>query len=387
MTQIATKSPPPAESPASPAPQPQVATAPREKPRIKWYRCPVPREQLSQLNKRSDFQGFLQAGGYLALIIATAVGAIYSFIHWPWYVTVMIAYVHCMFCAFTINGVHELVHNSVFKTKWLNAFFLRIFGFIGWHNFHHFWASHTEHHKYTLHPPDDLEVVLPYEPKLVKNILKWGIINLMWPVGILRYHLPYALWRLPESNVWTRALYPDSEPERRWKMRRWVWIMLVGHGVIITVSLIMGWWMVPIVVSLTPMCGSWFQFVCNSTQHIGLRDNVPDYRLCCRTITVNPFFQFLYWHMNFHTEHHMYAAVPCYNLGKLHKLIKADMPTCTHGLIATWREIIMITKRQKIDPSYQYEPELPSPSPAKPIANVSVMAEDVDAAVGSPASV
>ena len=24
-----------------------------------------------------------------------------------------------------------------------------------------FWASHQEHHKYTLHPPEDMEVVLP----------------------------------------------------------------------------------------------------------------------------------------------------------------------------------------------------------------------------------
>ena len=28
--------------------------------------------------------------------------------------------------------------------------------------------------------------------------------------------------------------------------------------------------------------------------------------------------RFWYWHMNFHIEHHMYAAVPCYNLEKLH---------------------------------------------------------------------
>lgn len=43
-------------------------------------------------------------------------------------------------------------------------------------------------------------------------------------------------------------------------------------------------------------------------QHAGLSDNVPDFRLCCRTMILNPFFRFLYWHMNYHTEHHMYAA-------------------------------------------------------------------------------
>ena len=44
----------------------------------------------------------------------------------------------------------------------------------------------------------------------------------------------------------------------------------------------------------------------------GLQDYVPDFRLCYRRFLVNPVVRFLYWHMNFHIEHHMYAAVPCY---------------------------------------------------------------------------
>ena len=30
--------------------------------------------------------------------------------------------------------------------------------------------------------------------------------------------------------------------------------------------------------------------------------------------------------MNWHTEHHMFTGVPCYNLKKLAKEIEADMP-------------------------------------------------------------
>ena len=88
------------------------------------------------------------------------------------------------------------------------------------------------------------------------------------------------------------------------------------------------------------MFGSWLQFLCNATQHVGLQDEVPDYRLCCRTFYINPVLQFLYWHMNYHTEHHMYAAVPCYRLGRLHRLIKHEMPYCTSGLWETWKQII-----------------------------------------------
>ena len=79
--------------------------------------------------------------------------------------------------------------------------------------------------------------------------------------------------------------------------------------------------------------------MCNNTQHIGLQDDVPDFRLCTRTVILNPFFRFLYWHMNYHIEHHMYAAVPCYRLGKLHATIKNDLPHCPRGLYEAWTEI------------------------------------------------
>ena len=90
-----------------------------------------------------------------------------------------------------------------------------------------------------------------------------------------------------------------------------------------------------------------------------LEDNVPDFRLCTRTIILNPFLTFLYWHMNYHIEHHMYASVPCYNLGKLHKLIKPELPHCPKGLLAAWKQIIAIMKKQRTQPEYQYVPELP----------------------------
>ncbi len=45
-------------------------------------------------------------------------------------------------------------------------------------------------------------------------------------------------------------------------------------------------------------------------QHTGLNENTPDWRLVCHTVKVNPVVRFLYWNMNYHIEHHMYAAVP-----------------------------------------------------------------------------
>jgi fatty acid desaturase len=121
--------------------------------------------------------------------------------------------------------------------------------------------------------------------------------------------------------------------------------------------------MVPIVVTLAPFYGALLQQLCNRTQHIGLTDEVPDFRLCCRTIRLNPFLRFLYWHMNYHTEHHMYASVPCYHLKELHELIRDDLPHCPDGLVETWTEIAAILMKQKEEPTYKYVPELPTEVP------------------------
>ena len=45
------------------------------------------------------------------------------------------------------------------------------------------------------------------------------------------------------------------------------------------------------------------------------KKTIADFRLSTRTFYVNnPIVQFWYWQMNYHTEHHMYANVPCYHL-------------------------------------------------------------------------
>ena len=328
---------------------------------INWYRTPIDRGTLNTLNQRSNAKGLIQTLGHLGLLLLTGTAACYATRWLPWPVLFVLLGLHGTVYAFLVNGFHELCHGTVFKSKSLNTLFLYVFSFLGGFNPVLFWTSHQEHHKYTLHPPDDLEVVLPVEITL-NSFLKSAFVNPWGLIGRIKALIRLSRGRL--EGEWENMLFPESAPKNRQCLFTWARIVLIGHTLIVIVSLSVGWWMVPMLITLAPFYGGLLLFLCNNTQHVGLQDNAPDFRLCTRTIILNPVFRFLYWHMNFHIEHHMYAAVPCYNLGKLHDAIKNDLPHSPVGLVAAWKEIIPILRRQKVDPDFQYVPQLPTPVPA-----------------------
>ena len=333
-----------------------MSAAELEKQRITWYRTPLSREVAAALNQRSDRLGLAQTLGYLGLLALTGTTAVLAVGRLPWWAVVAILLVHGTFYAFLLNAFHELVHQSVFKTKALNTFFLNIISFIGWVSPVAFWASHQEHHKFTLHQPYDLEVTLPQEIKL-GSFLRSAFIN-PWDLWFrLKLLGRQSLGRV--EGRWESYLFPPEAVAARRDLFNWARVILIGHALIIAVSLYFGWWMIPVVVTFAPFYGGLLQFLCNNTQHVGLQDAVDDYRLCTRSFITHPFIQFLYWHMNYHIEHHMYAAVPCYHLGKLHAAIKDDLPPTSVGLWQTWKEILAILKRQHVDPTYEYIAPLP----------------------------
>ena len=341
--------------------------------KISWYKVSIERETLRTLHRRSDIKGILQAGGFLGLLTLTGMAAWMTreriFLFLP------MAFLHGTFWAFLGPGRHELVHNSMFRTKFLNTFFLHVYSFLNWDSHLMYWASHSRHHKYTLHPPNDLEVDLPYDLSF-STFLQRGFVD-VWTLfstlkGIIRLSFgkdegPAPNLRttditknFPLESQWQMSLFPREEVKERRRLFNWARVLLIGHTTIAAFSIYSGLWQLLVLITLVPFYGRWLWYLCVVPQHAGLQNNVPDFRLCCRTILLNPLLRFVYFHMNYHTEHHMYAAVPCYNLGKLHRAIQHELPACPRGLVATWRELLSIKKKQSQVPDYQHVPKLPT---------------------------
>lgn len=330
---------------------------------INWYRVPIEKAVLRELNQRSDRKGLAQAVGHLALLTLTGGLTIYSAGRGAasWILVPLLLLVHGAFYNFLLNGFHELCHGTVFASRKLNAFFLKVYSALGFYNYIHFQQSHRRHHRYTLHAPYDSEVLLPIQHTL-KGFFLCGFVNFRYRFN-LRGYVRHARGIIVDP--WQQKLFPDSKPELRQQLFGWARFTLLLHGVILLVSLILGvmmhprWLLLPFVTTFARAFGQGLNFLLNETQHVGLSDNVPDFRLCARTILVNPFFGFLYWQMQYHIEHHMYAAVPFYNLPRLHRLIRHALPEPTRGIFATWRQIGDILAKQKVDPGFTYVPALP----------------------------
>lgn len=318
---------------------------------------------LAALNCKDDSKGLLQAGGHMGLIIATGGLSIVAYYHCHWTVLLACLFLHGTVCAFLANASHELVHGTVFNNPYLNGFFLYCFSFIRWFPPEYYWRYHTAHHQYTLYPDEDKDPELfpyPDQPGRLKSIslrefLTTQFVNPFNLNNVIKRNI--RLSRGQFNNHWEEKLF-SGEKSRR-KVIIWARVLLGGHTAIAIASIASGNWIIPVLISLTPCYGGWLQLLCNHTQHAGLRKETPDFRLSCRTHYLNPVLAFLYWYMNYHIEHHMYAAVPCYNLKKLHDTIRHDLPPVLTGLIPVWKEIIAIQERQKLEPDYSYSQPLP----------------------------
>ena len=337
--------------------------------KVAWYRCPIEHSRLRELMRPSDLQGWLQAGGHLGVAILTGAATVYFFHQGLW-----VSFTLALFCHGTVatffKGIaaHELGHGTVFRTKSINRLFLRLYSIISWHNFHEYAMSHTYHHRYTLHPRGDREVLLPQHSKTgmlyFLQLFTFNIFGGPFTSGcipIVKGTIQTAFGGFGTSVLqkeWSEALY-SAHPDERWHAIRWARMILFFHCGVVAVAVITQLWAVPLVLTFQQFTANWLKHFVGFPMHCGLRSNVPDFRKCVRSITLDPVSEFLYWHMNWHTEHHMYAGVPCYNLKKLHRLIAHDMPI-PRSLVGAWKEMKETWERQRVDPDYEFDTPVPS---------------------------
>ena len=193
--------------------------------RVEWYRSPIEHATFRELSKRSDLQGWWQAVGHLALFAITGSLTFFLWAQQQWIGFVVLLFFHGTVASFFV-GVpsHELGHGTVFRTKKLNKLFLYLFSLLGWFDTFDYNTSHTFHHRYTLHPEGDREVLLPIKPTAGKTfLLQLFTINILTKRGrtlgngiVGRIYTTFkASLGKDSASEWINALHIDQPDQHK----------------------------------------------------------------------------------------------------------------------------------------------------------------------------
>ncbi|HXQ80933.1 MAG TPA: NADH:ubiquinone reductase (Na(+)-transporting) subunit F [Opitutaceae bacterium] len=320
-----------------------------------WYQCPVPRATMRKLLERRNGPAVRDTLIWFALIFASgwATCALWG----SWWAILPFGVYAALYGSSSDSRWHESGHGTAFRTDWMNNALYEIASFMIMRESTVWRWSHTRHHSDTIIVGRDPEIAVPRPPDLKKFIM--GFFGLpVYP----RYFKHIVMHSFGRMGADEKTFIPESEfPKiyRRARVYVLVYASVVGLA-IYTRSIL------PLLyVGLPNLFGAWLATVYGLTQHAGLAENVLDHRLNCRTVHMNLVNRYLYWNMNYHTEHHMFPLVPYHALPRLHELVRDDMPAAYPSTLAAWREIIPAVLRQVKDPTYCVKRRIPPPRPRK----------------------
>lgn len=284
----------------------------------------LPPELIQQLTRRSDSKGLAQLGGHLALLFCAGLAlqasrdSLWLLLMLPLYGMVLI---------FLFAPLHETIHFTAFKTRWLNNLVAAPIGFLLLIPFQNFRVFHYAHHRHTQNPERDPEL-LDMRP-LIESHYWWYLSGL-------------PTWWLALKSIWDHAMGRVDEPYIEERHRATIVdearLHLAGYGLLLLISLLsssaaLWWfWILPALVA-QPLLRLYLL-----AEHSGcdLSDNMLENS---RTTYTVPWLNFLAWNMPYHAEHHYLASVPFHALPALHAYTGARVKFRGEGYVSVNRDI------------------------------------------------
>ncbi len=257
---------------------------------------------LRTLCAPSDRAGTVQVASHLGAIAATGC-LLYA--TWGSFWAVPVFVVHGVLINFLYAGQHELSHWTVFRTRWPNEFFGRLFGFVLLFPRTFDQLQHIAHHRHTQDWDRDGE--LARERYDFRSYMLWLLGPTYWSTRIQRI-LRFAAGRVTEPYI-PAARRAELVLEARWH--------LAGYAAIAAISVAAGSW-AAVTYWLAPMLLTKAAHqLQNTIEHLGLAhdSNILENTRSTRT---NRVMRWLCWNMQYHTAHHAFPGVPFHRLPALH---------------------------------------------------------------------
>lgn len=214
--------------------------------------------------------------------------------------------------AFLFTALHETIHGTAFRTRWLNERAADLLGLLVVLGPRHFRYFHLAHHRFTHDPKRDPELAGP-KPATLGQYLVYlsGAPDWRWKLGTL-----VANATRPNRD----AFVP---PRGRAGVRREARVLLGTYAGLLVLSLAAGsavllWtWVLPLVLG-APFLRGYLLAEHGRCPHVA--DMLRNSRTTATTFAV----RWLAWNMPYHAEHHAYPAVPFHKLPLFHEIARRN---------------------------------------------------------------
>jgi fatty acid desaturase len=285
----------------------------------------IDKKQLKALSQRSDAKGLAQLAGHAALLGLTGYGVTLA-LGSVWLLPAMA--VHGVVLVFLFAPLHETIHRTAFRSRWLNDAVAWVCGVLLVLPPNFFRAFHFAHHRFTQDPKKDPELAIAKPVSLASYLLI--VSGLPYWRGSVARTLKHAGGRVTERFI--------SERQRPAVLRE-ARLLLIGYGLVAAASFAAGSWAALVYWVVPALLGQPALRAYLLAEHTGC-PFVPDMFRNSRTTRSTAAVRWLAWNMPYHTAHHVYPALPFHALPAAHRLIAHQVAVRDKGYLDVQRQII-----------------------------------------------
>lgn len=275
------------------------------------------------LTEKADAPGILRLAFHLGAISLCAALIVADVAFWP-----LLLVPQGILIVFLFTLEHESVHETAFRSSWLNRAAAALAGFMillppAWFRYFHF-----AHHRFTHDPENDPELMAP-KPET-------------WPQYAV-YLSGWLYWRIMIQVLGTNALGRNADsfvpPKGRPRVVREARLFLALYAALALGSIGLGttallWaWIVPALLG-QPFLRAYLLAEHTRCPHVAnMLENT-------RTTFTTSLVRLIAWNMPYHAEHHAYPAVPFHKLPRFHEIVAAHLKTTERGYVRFHRKLL-----------------------------------------------
>jgi fatty acid desaturase len=296
----------------------------------------VDRRALSELRERSNCAGLLWLFGHLGTLAGT--GALVVMASSSVLVLPAMA-VHGVVLVFLFAPLHETIHRTAFRTRWLNDAVAFLCGLPLLLAPEYFRAFHFAHHRYTQDPTRDPELAGGGRPA-TRGAFLMHLTGLPYWIFQARILARHALGGVTEPFL-------SAAAGRRVVREARIVVAIYGAAVVASVAsgspLLLLLWVGP------ALLGQPWLRAFLAAEHM-LCPLLPEMALNTRTTLTSRLIRYYAWNMSFHAEHHLAPALPFHALPAAHRELKPGLAVVSPGYGRVMRQIWSESARHREQP-------------------------------------